>query len=303
MDNLTHSLMGALIGQMGLKKLTGRAMPTLIIAANLPDVDAVAVLMGPEHLAIRRGLTHGPIAMLVLPVILTGLMLLYDRWRPSKQEVKPGWLLLLAFIGTLTHPLLDWLNVYGIRFLEPFSDRWFAGDTLFIVDPWVWALLLFGVTISRRREKRGARRYTIVAGISFILISLYIGLNGWLTMQAERQSRELVGKQYRLEPQAVVAAPVPVEFWRREILWRGGNLYGFGTYGFTGGARLSGKPMPADLGHPALMQARGREDVEAFLFWSRMPVVIEEDGRVLLADQRYLGRARANFSIDLGAAE
>ena len=46
MDNLTHSLAGAVLGQMGLKRKTGLAMPTLIIAANLPDIDAVAVLLG-----------------------------------------------------------------------------------------------------------------------------------------------------------------------------------------------------------------------------------------------------------------
>ncbi len=45
MDNLTHSLVGALFGQMGLKRKTGLAMPTLIIAANIPDIDAVAVLL------------------------------------------------------------------------------------------------------------------------------------------------------------------------------------------------------------------------------------------------------------------
>ena len=40
MDNLTHSLVGAILGQAGLKKKTGLAMPALIIGANLPDVDA-----------------------------------------------------------------------------------------------------------------------------------------------------------------------------------------------------------------------------------------------------------------------
>ena len=32
MDNLTHSLVGAVLGQMGLKKKTGLAMPTLILS-------------------------------------------------------------------------------------------------------------------------------------------------------------------------------------------------------------------------------------------------------------------------------
>ncbi len=39
MDNITHSLVGALIGQAGLKKKTGLAMPALVIGANLPDVE------------------------------------------------------------------------------------------------------------------------------------------------------------------------------------------------------------------------------------------------------------------------
>ena len=69
MDNLTHSLVGALIGQAGLKRKTGLAMPALIIGANLPDVDAACFLWleGVEHLAFRRGITHGPIAWVLLP--------------------------------------------------------------------------------------------------------------------------------------------------------------------------------------------------------------------------------------------
>jgi len=114
MDNLTHSLAGAVLGQMGLKRKTGLAMPTLVIAANLPDIDAVAVLLGGhQHLALRRGITHGPIAMLVLPIILWALMLWFDRWQDRRGKrpanwlpVHGGWLLALAFIGTISHPAI-----------------------------------------------------------------------------------------------------------------------------------------------------------------------------------------------------
>ena len=52
---------------------------------------------------------------------------------PAKKRlpVHKGWLLALAYIGTISHPALDWLNNYGVRLLEPFSSQWFYGDTHF----------------------------------------------------------------------------------------------------------------------------------------------------------------------------
>mgnify|MGYP000430317752 CR=1 FL=1 len=89
--------------------------------------------------------------MLLLPLILWGIMLWFDRWqtqrekRPEKRlPVHKGWLLVLAYIGCLSHPLFDWFNSYGIRLLEPFSSQWFYGDTLFIIDIWLWAALIAG---------------------------------------------------------------------------------------------------------------------------------------------------------------
>ena len=57
MDNLTHSLGGAVLGRMGLKRLSPRAMPALIIAANLPDIDSfVARGVGCEPIAAAAAL-------------------------------------------------------------------------------------------------------------------------------------------------------------------------------------------------------------------------------------------------------
>ncbi len=285
MDNLTHSLAGALLGQMGLKKLTGRAITTLIIAANIPDIDAIATVLGRESLAIRRGITHGPIALLLLPLLLTGLMLLYNRWRPSEQPVRAGPLLLLAYVGTLSHPALDWLNSYGIRLLEPFSSRWYAGDTLFIIDLWIWATLIGCVVWSRRREKRGGD-WQRPAWLGFAAISAYIAANGLITGRAEAHTHELLEQRGRT-PRLVVANPVPVKFWSRTMLWRDSREHGGGDFGLLTGVRLPDGAQPTGLDHPALAAARGRPDVEAFLFWSRMPIVVEREGRTFLADQRF----------------
>ncbi|MEM6827528.1 MAG: metal-dependent hydrolase, partial [Pseudomonadota bacterium] len=76
MDNLTHGLTGALMGQMGLKKKTGLGLAALVLGANLPDIDVVGLLWldGTEALGFRRGITHGPIGVALLPIGLAVLL-------------------------------------------------------------------------------------------------------------------------------------------------------------------------------------------------------------------------------------
>jgi inner membrane protein len=297
-DNLTHSFAGALLAQMGLKTLSGRATSTLVIAANIPDLDAFATVLGTPSLAIRRGITHGPIALVLLPLVLTGLILLWNRWRPVEQPVRALPLLLCAYIGTLSHPALDWLNSYGIRLLEPFSSTWYAGDTLFIIDFWVWAALIGCWVWSRRREKRGGD-WQRPAWLGFAAIGAYIFANGLITGRAEAATTRVLEQRGRI-PELVVANPVPVAFWRRTMLWRDRSSHGHGDYGLLVGVRLPERVVPNRLDHPALAASRGRRDVDAYLFWSRMPIVFEHRDRLYLGDQRFsTGAQRGQFVVPL----
>ena len=149
----------------------------MLIGANLPDVDVLAYFWGPgADLAFRRGWTHGVLSLALWPLVLSGAMLLLDRAlrRLSRASlpsgVRPGQLLLLSCIAIWSHPALDTLNTYGVRWLMPFSGRWFYGDTLFIVDPWVWLALGTGVALSRRRGTRehfgaGGRPARVARGV------------------------------------------------------------------------------------------------------------------------------------------
>ncbi len=160
MDPVTHTFTGAALARAGLDRKTALAAPTLVLAANAPDVDILVYLDGPfAALAFRRGITHGLLAMAVLPFAVAGVMLGWDRWvrrrrRPDAAPARPGALLVLAVLGLLTHPVLDWMNTYGLRWLVPFSDAWTYGDALFIVDPWIWLVLGAGL---HRATPRGWR--------------------------------------------------------------------------------------------------------------------------------------------------
>jgi len=290
LDNLTHSLVGAVMGRMGLKRLSPRAMPALILSANLPDIDSfIARGVGCEPIAAHRGFTHGIGGLVTMPFLAVAIIWLWERLRPGKEgPLKLGGLLLACFLGVLSHPLLDLMNTYGTRVLEPFSHQWFYADTLFIMDPWIWLMLILGLEMSWRAERLG-EDWRRPAAWGFTAMLLYIGLNDAISARAVALTRPLVERV--APPRMIVAGEVPLLFWKRRIAWRGDLVGGYGDYDPLEGlnhASLDPALTPLHLDDPRLPAAAARDrHVRAFLFWSRMPLVVEQDGRAFLTDQRF----------------
>ena len=302
MDNLTHSLVGAVMGRMGLKRLTPLAMPALIVSANLPDIDSfVAPLFGVSPRVAHRGFTHGIGGLATIPFLAAAIILLWQRFQPSKEgPVKLRGLILLCFLGTLSHPLLDYLTGYGTRLLEPFSHRWFYGDTLFIVDPWIWIMLILGLELSWRAERNG-RDWTRPAMWAFGAVLGYIALNATISLRSVALTRPLVERV--AEPHLIVATEEPLLFWRRHMLWRSDVVAGSGEYDPLEGlnhVRLDPHIAPVRLDDPELARAALKNrDVRDFLFWSRMPLVTQVGGRLYLVDQRFLALRHSGFLVPL----
>ncbi|MFN3945726.1 MAG: metal-dependent hydrolase [Allosphingosinicella sp.] len=293
MDNIAHTLAGAALGEAGLKRKTGLAMATLMIAANLPDIDAFGLLFG-HNLDWRRGWTHGPVALVILPVLLALAMYGFDRWQARRGKrpegrlpVRFGWLVALSYLGMLTHPALDFLNTYGVRLLMPFSDRWFYGDTLFIIDPFMWGALGIGIWLARRRRAPAA------AGAAIAAVLLYIGAMAAGGRSAERiAAREIEARGFG-RPDMVLASPVPANPLRRDLVFVRGDSYGSGEFRWTPAPRVTLAPamVPTNMSDPAVLKAAEDREVAAFLYWSRLPLaVVERDGRgalVTISDARY----------------
>ena len=147
MDNLTHSLVGLTAAKAGLERLSPGATTLAIIAANAPDVDVAILLTGDRwtYLQHHRGITHaivGVVALaLLVPLIFHGVDRLWSRFRQRGHTTKLGGLMIVSLLVTATHPLLDWTNNYGMRFFLPWSPKWYYGDLVFIVDPYIWLVL------------------------------------------------------------------------------------------------------------------------------------------------------------------
>jgi inner membrane protein len=158
MDGLTHSLVGLTSAKAGLERLSPFATTVCVLAANAPDIDAVTVLGGRwTALHYHRGITHSIVGTLALAVLIPSLFCFLERLsarvRKRAARIHYRGLLIASLLAAATHPLMDWTNNYGLRPFLPWDGRWFYGDLVFIVDPYIWLILggtAFLLTSDRR---------------------------------------------------------------------------------------------------------------------------------------------------------
>lgn len=250
---------------------------------------------------MHRGFTHGlPGGVLLLPPLLALLLWLWGRRRPAPESAPPlhfGWLLALCWLGALTHPLLDMQNIYAVQLLSPLSDRWFHTDGLFIISPWLLALLGGGIWAARRYRRPRYALAGIAAAVLFIGVNIAISALAW---DAPR-----IDAPYA-NPDRVFAAPEPLAFWRRDVVWRQDGAIAFGRFDpFVRQAALLDftVPVPDNMSNPRVAAAAASSpQVAKFLAWSQMPAArIVDDGRcstVTFGDGRFTGPMMSrNFSV------
>ena len=296
MDPICHTMVGAALASTGLERKTRFGCATLILGANLPDVDVISYAWGETAaLGFRRGITHGVLALIVLPFLLAGVMVLVSRLsrrRRGSAAVAADfkWLLALSAISVVTHPLLDFLNVYGIRWLMPFDDTRFYGDILYIADPWMWAILAVALIAARWRRNRNAPRvFARPACVGLLAAFGYV-----IAMAAgESISRRVV--EASLSGAAIprlMIAPIPVDPFQRTVVIDGESAYRLGVVKLLPRPRffLDERRIPKGEGAAARLAA-ATDAGRIFLRWARFPLFEIDDSKtepaVYIIDARY----------------
>lgn len=139
MDPLTHVAAGVLCSQLVTSPSRWWAALAGALFAVLPDIDYFSIFW--DRLAFiryHRGFTHSLVALpfFALAGALAGRFLGGPRWFKA--------LFILGLIVLASHLLLDLATSYGTQILSPFSRRRFTLDWVFIIDPYLTALLLAG---------------------------------------------------------------------------------------------------------------------------------------------------------------
>ncbi len=285
MDNLCHTLVGAACGEAGLKRRTALGQATLIVAANLPDIDVLVFATDIPSVAFRRGWTHGILAQALLPIALAAVVAMVGRSKGARFAP----LLLLSYVGVLSHVALDLLNNYGVRLLMPFSGRWFYGDSVFIVDVWLWLTLGIGVCWGYARGSARAARASIAVATVYILAMVV----------SARFARSVVAGEWQAtrgaEPAALMVGPVPITPFRRTVIVDAGDHYVTGTFYFPRRVEFDPLTIPKRSTDPFVRRAADTDrHVQGVLIWARFPYFHVEpspDGAVVtVRDVRFGNR-------------
>jgi inner membrane protein len=282
-------LLGACVSCAGLDRLTARATLTLVVAAEIADIDVLYQLGGPvvgfQH---HRGWTHSLLAIPLLGgLTLAVVWVIHHRLQrralrtmscPSGLPVRWGWLYGYACLGALTHLLLDYTTSYGIRLFEPFSFKWYAWDIVYKTEPYMWLVLGLGLAVPfisalAHRQRRRSRFDRCAAIIALMAIGVMWGFRDYQRRCAVAQLKAYL---YRGEkPLRVSAYAYP---WN-PFLWHGV----VGTSNFFKTARvdtLHGMVDPQDQAQiyhkscetPVTMAAKNSALGRIYLDWASYPV-------------------------------
>ena len=180
MDPFTHTLVGLTAAKAGLDRLSPLATTVCMLAANSPDSDVVVGFASDrwDYLHHHRGITHSIVGVIALAFIVPGLIWLGERAvariRGTQPRTRYRGLLLASLIMTATHPLMDWTNNYGVRPLLPWSGRWFYGDLVFIVDPYILLLIGGAGFLATRRGWPKMVVWALLA-TAFVVLTFVVG--------------------------------------------------------------------------------------------------------------------------------
>jgi inner membrane protein len=181
MDNLTHTLIGAVVAETAtrvfpaarsvLPDTTRRSlyMALMVVGSNVPDLDSLYTgITGGKlgYLLHHRGHTHTVLGAIALAALMYAAVLGWLRWRRMPAApVDRYWLAGLALFAPLLHLAMDATNVYGVHPFWPFNNAWYYGDAIFIIEPLFWAAAAPLVFLLRSRVARALTGLVLCIGI------------------------------------------------------------------------------------------------------------------------------------------
>jgi len=212
MDSLTHTVLGACLGQViAGKKIGKKALLWGALANNLPDVDVITGLWmsHADSLLAHRGFTHSFTFMILATPLLTWLF----RNKFAAQGMRARDWFMIWGSGLLIHLLIDAMTAYGTAWYEPFHHHRVSFHVLFVADPfYTISLLVASIALLITGKTNRYRNHWAVYGL--VISTLYVGYAAYNKAGIEK----VVGENFRQQQISTVdhfSTPTPLN----SFLW------------------------------------------------------------------------------------
>ena len=298
MDSLTQIALGSAVtlAAMGRRTAAWKAVLWGAAAGTLPDLDAfIDHGNAIANMVRHRAESHALLYLTLLSVPLGALAArLHGETRHWRRWSFALWLALI------THPLLDWMTVYGTQLLLPFTDHPFGVGSIFIIDPLYTVPLLVGVTAALiLHDQRGLRWNAWGLVLSSFYLAWSVAAQQVVTGIA---MASLQAQGVQAERVLVTPSPFNTLLWRVVAVTPTQYLEGF--YALADGdrpLRWSRHERGADL----LARYGNQAHVQRLERFSHGFMRMEQDdrGHVFVTDLRMGQEPLYFFHFDLGPAE
>jgi inner membrane protein len=177
LDSLTHTVLGAVVGEaIAGKKLGKQAMFWGALANNFPDVDVITSLWmtQADSLLAHRGFTHSILFALLFSPLFAYVIL---RFHKNKQMNFRDWLYIIGS-GIFIHIFIDALTCYGTGWYEPFHHHRVTMNVLFVADPFYTISLLISfvallVLKPRKSSRSGWVKFGLVVSTLYVVYAFF----------------------------------------------------------------------------------------------------------------------------------
>ncbi|PVX44368.1 inner membrane protein [Flavobacterium sp. 103] len=204
MDTVTHTLLGAAIGEVILGKRIGqKAMFYGALVSNLPDIDVLGILFlsDSQQLLFHRGITHSFFFVALISALLGWL------FKRRFSDSNANWMdwTWLSIIALLSHLVLDSFTCYGIGLFEPFNNEKISFNTIFVTDPFYTLPLLIGVLfplIGKKSPDKTKKWNTIGLTFSscYLIFAMCVHVYVWKVMHQSFKEQQLLSDEFTITP-------------------------------------------------------------------------------------------------------
>ena len=217
MDNITHSLTGALLAKYiearptapEEKRMYRRTFFWLFaLSANIPDIDVLfGVFDGPlSSIKYHRGITHSLLFSPLFALFPAAAFLAFSK----VKNIRLLWI--VALLGIVVHIFFDLITPFGTQILSPLSKTRYALDWMFIIDPFFTLILVLGLAAGKLVPTKAR----IITSVSVAIVTLYVTAAAFNQSVARIMVREAAGKQ-GIQWTRISALPQPLSMFS----WQG----------------------------------------------------------------------------------